>query len=364
MITFNRSLADDSQPYWVWGPLIFSGFYFMQTIIDFSHISVSNLCFILVNYLIFLLLYAKAVHLRGDTIIPWLIVMTVCIALATYFTFGSQSLFGYVAFLAGYTLNIKRAFMMLAGIGLAIFISGYYFTQSHPYFLVPALLITAGLFIFGVFTHRDAIFRMKENTNKKQVKQLVAIAERERIARDLHDVAGHSLSSIALKSELAEKYLQAGNYDKAQHEITEVAALSREVLAEIRHTVSGLKKQNLSQGINKFVSELENHGFTVNLNNELTQLPPAVESTIVLVLTEAITNILRHSNGNKVAIELVSSTSTITVNIGDNGKVLNFQPGNGLQGMSERCQAINGTLNINIVDGFALIIELPTGKAA
>jgi len=361
LTTFNRSLADDNPPYWLWGPLLFSLFYFMQTIIDFNTTSMGDFAVIVLNYCLFILLYAKTIHVRGDKVIPWLFTLTIFIALTTYFTFGSQSLFGYVAFIAGYTLNVKKSFTMLIAIWCAIFISGYYFSQSHPYFLIPALLITAALFGFGFFTQRDTKFRLKEQANKKQLTQLAAIAERERIARDLHDVVGHSLSSIALKSELAEKYLAAGNHDKAGLEINEVASLSREVLSEIRQAVSGLKKQNLAEGLDKLIKELAKHDFKVAYENSLSIIHSGVESAIVLIFTEAVTNILRHSKGNNVAIKLFQSESFIHIRIANNGRVKEFQHGNGLHGMTERCKELNGTIEISSKSGFALTIKLPKG---
>jgi len=77
----------------------------MQTIIDFNTTSLRDFAIIVLNYAIFVALYAKTVHVRGDKVIPWLFTLTVFITLTTYFTFGSQSLFGYVAFITGYTLN-------------------------------------------------------------------------------------------------------------------------------------------------------------------------------------------------------------------------------------------------------------------
>lgn len=362
LTTFNRSLAEDSQGFWLYGPLLFTAFYFMPNIINFEQLSLfTHLCSLAV-FAVFILLYIKVVNIRGDKIIPWLIGITLVIALGTYFTHGTQALFGYVVFIAGYTLTLRKAFFMLCSVWLAIFVSGYVFTNSHPYFLVPALLITAGLFMFGIFTQRDAIHRIKERHNKKQIKQLAEIAERERIARDLHDVIGHSMSSIALKSELAEKYLALANYHQAQQETVEVAALSRAILSDVRQAISGLKKQNLAASIHKLVNELVSHNFTVEATNQLSMIPAELESTVVLILTEAITNIMRHSKGNNVVISLAENEQTIYLTITDNGTCEQYEKGNGLQGIAERCQQFNGTFTITTEQGFSLNISLRKDK--
>jgi len=143
-------------------------------------------------------------------------------------------------------------------------------------------------------------------------------------------------------------------------EINEVASLSREVLSDIRQAVSGLKK-NLAEGINKLIKELAKHNFKMEYENSISAINAGVESAIVLIFTEAVTNILRHSKGNNVVIKLFQSELFINISIADNGQVENYQQGNGLHGMTERCKELNGTIDINSESGFSLTIKLPKG---
>lgn len=313
-------------------------------------------------YVGFLLLYRQAVYAKGEQVIIWLIALTVLVSLGTSITYGTQSLFGYIAFVAGFNLTFKKSSSALILLFIAILLSAYFFTGFNAYFYLPALLICLGLFVFGSATQRDIKHRITEARSQEKIEQLATIAERERIARDLHDLIGHSLSSIALKAELADKYLGLGQQEHAKQEIKQVAQLSREILSEVRQAVSGLKKYNLSDSLNKLIAELHQQQFTVQCDNSLPAINAQVESTLTLILTEAITNILRHSNGDAVSIVLSSANQQISLAIHDNGKCGNFVQGNGLQGISERCQQLNGNVSIDTESGFALNIILPENE--
>lgn len=357
--SFNYSIAETTRPFWIWGPLLFTAFYFLPLISEFQQLTIHRFGIILACYIAFLGLYRQAVYQKGDAVIPWLIALLALISFTTYFTYGSNALFGYCAFIASYNLTLRKSLLSLFIITAAILVSGYFFAGSHPYFFMPALLITWALWQIAHSTKKDAIHHLKEAKSQQTIEQLAAIAERERIARDLHDLVGHSLSSIALKAELADKYIAAEQPLLAQKEISEVANLSREMLSEVRHAVSGMKKQKIVTSLARLEADLISQKFNVSVNNSLPTLPEKLESTLVLILTEATTNILRHSTGNEVTFELVHLASEIQLTIIDNGNCIGLQKGNGLNGITERCQQLNGTLTINTEQGFKLVITLP-----
>src|SRR5690606_21535545 len=128
------------------------------------------------------------------------------------------------------------------------------------------------------------------------------IAERERIARDLHDILGHTLSSIALKAELAEKLLILDKRDEAKQHVSELHQIARNTLSLVRQTVSGYKHRGLSGEVMELCDKLRQNGFVVELTGEIPQLTPRAETALILALTELTTNVLRHSNGNHCQI--------------------------------------------------------------
>lgn len=360
MNTFHHSIADGNRPYWTWGPLIFTGFYFLPIIINFTQFTTLSILAAFSLYFTFIYLYSKAVYARGNNVIPWLMTMTILSALGTYFTPGTQTLFGYVAFIAGFNLSIKRSSIAMLLLLSVILIAGYVFAQAHLYFYIPSLLICLGLFVFGLAAQRDAKHEIEQNKNQEKIEQLATIAERERIARDIHDVIGHSLSSIALKSELAEKLIRLNEHEKAADEIKTVAAMSREILSEVRAAVTGLKQLNLGTKIQELTQALSNQGIKVNNQSSILPFNSMIESTLVLILTEAVTNVMRHSNATEVDIKLFEKDQNIHLIVKDNGNCENYTKGNGLIGISERCEQLNGKFMIANEHGFSLKIILPT----
>ncbi len=353
--SFKHALVDNRNPYWLWGPLAFSIFYFLPLIFNLEYFIGIRILGVAVIYLTFLMLYKKAIYARGEeALVPVLSLIILCIA-GTYVTPGTQALFGYAAYFCGFNFRFTKAIQGLIGILLAIVLSANLFSYMDAFFLAPALIVSIGMFFFGQAERKDRIHQAKEVVSQQKVEQYAAVAERERIARDLHDLVGHSLSSIALKANLAEKLIDKAQYDKASNEIHEVAELSRDILSQVREAVSGLKKYNLSEQLNKLIDELKNQGFDVTTSIELPNMAPQVESSLQLICTELVTNIMRHSDGDAVNISISSETKDsekLIVSISDNGKEKNFEWGNGLSGIKERCQEINAQFTTTYQNGF------------
>ena len=356
--SFNLALADNKNPYWLWGPLAFSIFYFLPIIFNFEKFSWLKLVGVAVIYLTFLVLYKKALFAKGESALLPVISMVLLCVVGTFVTPGTQALFGYASYFSGFNFRFNKAIQGLVGIILAIVLAAHVFHYINVYFLAPAIIVTIGLFFFGQAERKDRIHKQKESISQQKIEQFAAIAERERIARDLHDLVGHSLSSIALKANLAEKLIDKHHYDKASTEIHQVAALSRDILSQVREAVSGIKKYNLEAQLDKLIKELINQGFNVEHNVNVSDIPKQLELPLQLIATELVTNILRHSKGNSVCIDLNNDHELLTLTIKNNGHTKNPVWGNGLTGIKERCAEINAHFNTETNDGFCATITL------
>jgi len=354
----HQSIVDGGKPYWVWGPLIFSTFFFFPLFFSFEQFDAFRLIASFIIYFAFLGLYAKAAFAVGEKAFLPVFTIVLLSTIGTYITPGTQSLFGFATFFCGFNFPFRKGFSGLIGIIIAIVSAALLFDFNDIYFIAPAMIISTALFFMGRAERKDRIHRQQEHLSDQKIEQLAAIAERERIARDLHDIVGHSLTSIALKAELAEKMITANHQAQAKQEINDVAQLSREMLSTIRRTVSGLKNRDLPHHLSHFIQQLIQNGFIVENKNDLTELNADLESTIILILTEAVTNILKHSNGSKVSIVLSQSKESIQIQVADNGSATNFIKGNGLAGIEDRCQQFNGKLAISTTDGFSLTVTL------
>ena len=190
------------------------------------------------------------------------------------------------------------------------------------------------------------------------------MAERERIARDLHDVLGHTLSLVILKSELATK-LADRDPERAREEIRDVERIAREALAEVRAAVTGYRAGGLQSEIQHARSALATAGVAFECDvHAKTSIPPSHEAVLCLALREAVTNIVRHAGARKARLTMRVSDTACAVTITDDGRGGNAPFGSGLTGMRERVEALGGSLIRDGRQGTTLTVSLPLAVAA
>ena len=200
----------------------------------------------------------------------------------------------------------------------------------------------------------DAKLRMAH----EEIEQLAKAAERERIARDMHDVLGHSLSLIVLKSELAGRLL-TGQPARAALEIAEIESAAREALAEVRKTITGYRSEGFASELARAAQVLETAGVRLHKPAKPPYLAPRHEATLSLVLREAVTNIVRHAGASECSIEVSTVRDRTQMVIADDGRGDIREEGNGLRGMRERVRELGGSLSLASDGGTRLQIDLP-----
>jgi len=194
-----------------------------------------------------------------------------------------------------------------------------------------------------------------------EVRRLATLAERERIGRDLHDLLGHTLSLVAIKSELARR-LALEDPARAQREMSEVEKVARHALAEVRAAVTGMRRSDLAAELVSARLMLEASG--VVFDGELPEgidLPPSIEAPLALVLREAITNIHRHAKATAASVQFLFKVDGFDMQISDNGCGGLAAHGNGVSGMRERVRALGGAMEIDSPSrsGTRLRIQVP-----
>jgi two-component system sensor histidine kinase DesK len=174
----------------------------------------------------------------------------------------------------------------------------------------------------------------------------------------MHDVLGHSLSLIVLKSELA-GHLAASQPEHSAREIREIETIARGALAEVRRTITGYRSEGFAAELTSAARALQAAGVEVRTPEKPPLLTARHEATLSMVLREAVTNILRHAKASECSIELSSADSSTHMVIVDNGRGNIREEGNGLRGMRERVQELGGKLLLDSNRGTRLQIELP-----
>jgi len=212
---------------------------------------------------------------------------------------------------------------------------------------IGSVLGGSGNFLYINNLRKDADLRLSQI----EVRRLATLAERERIGRDLHDLLGHTLSLVAIKSELARR-LALDDPPRAQCEMAEVEKVARHALAEVRAAVTGMRRGDLAAELISARLMLEASGVT--FHGDLPDgmlLPPAVEAPLALVLREAITNIHRHARASEACVRFDIGKERFDMQISDNGCGGLSAHGNGVSGMRERVRALGGQLEIDSPSG-------------
>ena len=239
-----------------------------------------------------------------------------------------------------YSTRIRGAFA-IAAVSWII----YMFSDGFPINFAEKsrLTLSLGAPMIGIMAF-SYLIQMSKNADKTQAK-LEMVSERERIAHDVHDVLGHSLTVITLKADLARKLLHA-DPDRADAELEAIAQLSRSSLAEVRSTVTRLRIPDFSGEIQASERALQTASVTAKLPDAERALSAVgVNSSLFSwVLREAVTNIVRHSQAGFCEVR-VSNTG---LEILDNGVGVpaEYAAGSGIKGMKSRVESAGGTLII------------------
>lgn len=291
----------------------------------------------------------------------YIAIITLLGLVGMYFNTGSSVFFIYAAAATGYLDSFKKAIRIVIFITLLVIVSAIFSPIPMPWRLWaygPGVIFTILIGIVGVFQQEKWRANAKLRLAQEEIEQLATVAERERIARDLHDLLGHTLSIITLKSELAYRLIDMDK-EKAKQEIKAIEDISRKTLQEVRSAISGYRSRGL-------LAELSNAKLTLDLakidfeySGDLSLFSPLQEVSLGLIVREAITNIVRHSKASKAYANVLLKGSNIIFEMADNGIGMKDEEGNGLRGMRERIEALNGTVSISSKKGMSLVISLP-----
>jgi two-component system sensor histidine kinase DesK len=225
-------------------------------------------------------------------------------------------------------------------------------------FILPVICLLTAFALRGT---RYLVSVNAELTEAREELARRAVAEeRMRFARDLHDLLGHSLSLIALKSELAGRLVDRDPV-RARQELADVEAAARRALAEVRDAVSGYRQVSLDQALVEARSALSAAGITLRARPPAEPLPPTVDAVLGWVVREAATNALRHSGAGVVVVDVAVAGDAVVLTVTDDGRGSSAPRGAGLTGLEERVAGVGGRLQAgpSAARGFRLAVTVP-----
>ncbi|WP_116451452.1 sensor histidine kinase [Blastococcus litoris] len=220
-------------------------------------------------------------------------------------------------------------------------------------FILPVMCVLTAFALRG--TRALVSLNAELSEARDELARSAVAEERMRFARDLHDLLGHSLSLIALKSELAGRLAERDPV-RARQEMADVEAAARGALAEVRDAVSGYRQVSLAQALAEARSALSAAGITLRVPAPGEPLPGAVDAVLGWVVREATTNVLRHSGARSVAVDLVTGADAVTLTVTDDGRGGTAPRGAGLAGLAERVAAVGGRLESGPAAGRGFVL--------
>ena len=316
------------------------------------------------SFALFLVMFHR-VYYRDRTQIIWSALGIAALGfLVTPFNPGAQGYLIYAcAFLAFYGTSREAARNMVAV--LVLYTVEWLWLDYGWISLWSAILVGFAVGFMNINFARKHERDAQLMLSHDEVRRLAAVAERERIGRDLHDLLGHTLSLITLKSELANRLFDR-DPTAARREIADVESVARDALAQVRRAVTGIRAAGIAAELASARLLLESNG--VRLTYELADvtLPPHVETVLALTVREAVTNIQRHARASDARVRLRAEHKQLQLEIADNGRGGDIVPGNGLTGMRERLVTIDADVRVDSRrgEGTTVLVTLAVPEGA
>lgn len=338
----------------VW--VVYAVFFLIQPIQEHSRKSWIEFS---VAFSIFLALYLGLVYSTSRRIQLILLGAMAALGLAYYpFNGGACGMFIYVAaFVPFVTESIALSFGTFVFVCLAMALEGWWLHLS-PWSWVFCAFIAVAVGVGNLVAAQRMRANKRLDLAHEQIAHLAKLAERERIARDLHDVLGHTLSVVVLKSELAGKVI-GRDPDRARTEMAEVEQIARKALGEVREAIRGYRSEGLAAEIERARKILDAAGVALKCEAKPPLFTPAEETVLSLIVREAVTNIVRHAQASHCRLDIQTNGHGTALVVEDDGRGGIRAEGNGLRGMRERVESIGGQLRIDSGQGTRLLIEIP-----
>lgn len=271
------------------------------------------------------------------------------------------SLFFHVGVAIGVMLAAREAYLGLALLAVVIIVLGW------PYDLSFLCLPTGLLGLWASATVNQSATVAELTAARRRLADLAVAEERLRFARDLHDLLGHSLSLISLKTELSGRLIES-DPGRARAEIQDAHDVARRSLREVREAVSGYRRPTLPTELDGALEMLESAGVAARVDDRIEGTPVRHGEVLAWAIREAITNVVRHSGARTCTIELDRVEELICLTVSDDGHGASepdlTTPGSGLSGVAERVRQVAGATvaTENLEPGFRLRVCVPVGQ--
>lgn len=284
---------------------------------------------------------------------------------------GSLFMFTYITSLLTYNyadINLKSFRNITFYIALFLTLIHLAITTNLTVIEKFASLVIIAFFTFMYAGQRvsivDYMKKQKDLEHNRYINNLLAENERNRIGRDLHDTLGHVFASLTLKTELALKLLEKEKYDSLKQELLDINNLTKSSMNSVREVVNNLKFRTINEEISlaKETLNLANISLEINTNLGLEKINPTLQSTVAMVLRELVNNVIKHSRADKVFLKISEDSSSLILEIEDNGIGFAYGKKVELKSIEERIVLLKGIVEIvSYKNPTTIKIKIPYG---
>jgi two-component system sensor histidine kinase DesK len=341
-----------------WAGLIYSAYFFVMPAYRHSFAVWMEFA---AFYAAFLTLYFLVAELTGRRQTVAFVLFFIVVFL--YYPLNQDAFVMFVypfAVLCLFLTRLRTLFLVLIATMACVVAETRYL--GRPFATAESVLLYCVIFGLGnfAFAQQARTNSLLERANS-EIERLSQEAERERIARDLHDLLGHTLTVITVKLDLARRLLSHDS-DRARNEIVEAEQTARNALAEVREAVSGYRAEGLDAEISRARRSLLSADVKLTTTLAPVNLSSSQVNVLCLALREAVTNIVRHAHATICRVALLEKDRTIHFTVEDDGIGGQIREGNGLRGMRERLQSMAGAVKLKglATGGTSLEITLPS----
>jgi two-component system sensor histidine kinase DesK len=308
---------------------------------------------------LFLVLYFRGYRERGWRLVAIIAVFMTIGAIFFPLTPTAMVFYIFAGAFAGMVGRPRLGAIVLVLVAAFAAVHGV-FLELNPFTVAAATVVTLIIGLVNIYYVENARQNDALRLSQQEIRRLAVVAERERIARDLHDLLGHTLSVIALKSELAAKLIGRDD-ERAAAEVREIESITREALAEVRAAVTGFRA-GLAQELSNARRALEAADIEFSYELAVDDLPPRHEDVLAMVLREGVTNVVRHSGARSCRLTIVTRDGGVRMELRDDGRGGVVLESNGIAGIRSRLASIGGLLEIAQEGGMVLRVEAPLGS--
>ena len=381
------STAEGRNPYFLW---LFWVLWLPFTIPAFvslfqAHLPLPRLIATLVGVAIFFIIYLWASWRRAQRIVAtsslprpttastWLTIAALTVLSIMLVLLGGNEWQGLFFFTCGYvggSLSVRGTILTGFVLTLLAVVLGWLTGYGLPNLIqaivfVPAIILITRVVMWSITTNwalHDA---------RLEIARLAVTTERLRIARDLHDLLGHNLSLIALKSELARRLVSVAP-ERAIVEIRDVENVARTTLQEVREAVSAYRQPTLKSELQAAQEILAAAGIAYRYDGDesmIDAIPTTIEAVLSWTVREGVTNVIRHSRAHQCTIRRTRDAQEIGIEVIDDGSGassinISENEGNGLRGLAERVEKLGGRCEASprAGGGFLLAVSVPLAQ--